>query len=147
MFTWFVYKKKFTQTLHPSSFFYILCEIIIRPAIFQFFCYFPPFLWAGNRHCLLTCTLRFSCMYCFFQLSLLIIVCPLNRGSTCIICCQNDDFSTSRLTPYICYLFLVRMFFSYSSFTLIDDIFNHNNEHELLIRCTDYLMPAFTKRE
>lgn len=68
-----------------ASFFYVTSHI---------------FLWAGSKHCLMTCTLWFSCIkFTVFQLSLIILVCPLNRGSAFIICCKNVYFSSSRLTP------------------------------------------------
>ena len=65
----------------------------------SFFCYIPPFLWAGSKQ-----LFTYSMILLYFTVSsyFIILVCPLNRGSACIMCCQNVHFSTSRLTPYIC---------------------------------------------
>ena len=92
--------------------------------VFVLSCISPDRLWVGVIHCPLghwicgqfsvishlfcgqaanNC-FTYSMILLYFTVFsyFIILVCPLNRGSACIMCCQNVHFSTSRLTPYIC---------------------------------------------
>ena len=100
------YCHRFSTTF-PTRF-YLLCVIIIiglpffhLNVIFHLFCrHLATIVYSNVLYDFLVFTGFFP------QLLLIMLVCPLNRGSACIICCQNDNFSTSRMILCIFRLFL-----------------------------------------